>query len=114
MLLVTKIKANTVIFTEGDIDKTMFIILDGSVKTYVTRNGKDVELALLHEHDFFGEIEMYGNKPRSMSAQAVTDARLVVIKNRMQLDQFFGQYPAFSGKILRIMGERLALVNAAL
>ncbi len=114
MLLVKKIKADTVIFTEGDIDKTMFIILDGSVKTYAIRNGKEVELAVLHKHDFFGEIEMYCNKPRSMSAQAITDVRVVVIKNRMQLDQFFGQNPAFSGKILRLMGERLALVNAAL
>lgn len=114
MLLVKKITADTIIFNEGDDDKTMFIVLEGSVRTYVTRNGREVELAVIHKHDFFGEIEMYCNKPRSMSAKAITDVRAVVIKNRMQLDQFFGQYPAFSGKILRIMGERLALVNASL
>lgn len=114
MLLVEKLKADTVIFKEGDNDKTMFIVLEGTVQLYVTRNGRDVELAVIGKHDFFGEIEMYGQKSRCMSAKAITTVRLVIIKNRMQLDQFIGQYPSFSGKILRIMGERLALATASL
>jgi CRP-like cAMP-binding protein len=114
MLLVEKFKPDTLIFKEGDNDKTMFIILEGDVQLYVTRNGKEVELAVIGKHDFFGEIEMYGHKSRCMSAKALTPVRLVTIKNRMQLDQFIGQYPSFSGKILRIMGERLALANASL
>lgn len=114
MLLVEKIKADTVIFKEGDSDKTMFIILEGQVQLYVTRNGKEVELSVIGKHDFFGEIEMYGHKARSTSAKAITPVRLVTIKNRMQLDQFIGQYPSFSGKILRIMGERLAIATISL
>ncbi len=114
MLLVEKFKPDTIIFKEGDNDKTMFIILDGDVKLYVTRSGSEVELSVIGTHDFFGEIEMYGHKTRCMSAKSLTTVRLVVIKNRMQLDQFIGQYPSFSGKILRIMGERLALANASL
>lgn len=114
MLLVEKLKADTVIFKEGDNDKTMYIILEGDVQLYVTRNGREVELAVIGKNDFFGEIEMYGHKTRCMSAKALTPVRLVIIKNRMQLDQFIGQYPSFSGKILRIMGERLALANASL
>jgi CRP-like cAMP-binding protein len=114
MLLVEKFKADTVIFKEGDSDKTMYIILEGDVKLYVIRNGKEADLAIIGKHDFFGEIEMYGNKARCMSAKAITPVRVVIIKNRMQLDQFIGQYPTFSGKILRIMGERLALATASL
>ncbi|MEI6747485.1 MAG: Crp/Fnr family transcriptional regulator [Methylococcaceae bacterium] len=114
MLLVEKFKPDTVIFKEGDVNKSMYIILDGTIQLYVTRNGKDVELAVIGTNDFFGEIEMYGQKARCMSAKSLTPARLVIIKNRMQLDQFIGQYPSFAGKVLRIMGERLALANALL
>lgn len=114
MLLVEKFKTGTVIFKEGDIDRRMFIVLDGEVSTYVIRNGAEVQLAVVGKHDFFGEIEMYGNKPRGTSAKAIADTRVVVVKNRMQLEQFIGQYPAFSGKILRMMGERLATAATSL
>ena len=114
MLLVEKFKEGTIIFKEGDNDKAMFIILDGSVQLYVTRNGKEVNLNVIHKNDFFGEIEMYSNKPRGVSAKAITDVRLAILKNRMQLDQFIGQNPSFSGKSLRVVGQRLANTNAEL
>jgi CRP/FNR family cyclic AMP-dependent transcriptional regulator len=113
MLPIKKLKAGTVIFAEGNVDKTMFIIIEGSVKIYSTHHGNEVEISVLHEHEFFGEIEMFRNKPRSVSAKALTDVRLVYIKNRMQLDQFIGQTPDFSGKMVRLMGERLAQTSAA-
>jgi CRP-like cAMP-binding protein len=113
MLPIKKLKAGTVIFAEGGSDKTMFIVIEGSVKLYATRHGNEIELSVLHEHEFFGEIEMFRNKPRSTSAKAITDVKLVYIKNRMQLDQFIGQSPEFSGKMVRLMGERLAHAHTA-
>lgn len=113
MLPIRKLKAGTQIFTEGGPDKTMFIIVEGRVKLYALRQGNEIEIAVLNVHEFFGEIEMFRNKPRSLSAKALTDVRLVYIKNRMQLDQFIGQTPAFSGKMVRLMGERLARTNLA-
>ncbi len=113
MLPIKKLKAGTQIFIEGSSDKTMFIIVEGRVKLYATRHGNEIEVLVLQAHEFFGEIEMFHNKPRSLSAKALTDVRLVYIKNRMQLDQFIGQTPAFSGKMVRLMGERLARANIA-
>lgn len=114
MLLTKKFKANTVIFSEGSIDKTMFIVLEGSVQLYVTRLGHEVELEVIHQHEFFGESEMYRNRPRSVSAKAITDTRLIYIKTRLQLEQFSSQYPPFAGKMVRIMGQRLANTTTAI
>jgi CRP/FNR family cyclic AMP-dependent transcriptional regulator len=114
MLPIKKLKAGTLIFAEGSVDNTMFIVVEGSVKLYATRYENEIEISTVHENEFFGEIEMFQNKPRRTSARAITDVRLVYIKNRMQLDQFIGQTPAFSGKMVRMMGERLANVNAAI
>jgi CRP/FNR family transcriptional regulator, cyclic AMP receptor protein len=114
MLLTKKLPAGALIFSEGSPDKTMYIVMEGSVKLFVTHYGNEVELAVIHKNEFFGEIEMFHNKPRSSSAKAITNVRLIYIKNRMQLDQFIAQYPEFSGKMIRMMGERLANVSASL
>lgn len=115
MLPVINVKEEQVIFEEGQNDRRMFIILDGSVQLYVTRNGKEVDLDTVGKYAFFGEIEMYKSRPRSMSAKALTKSRLAVIKTRMQLEQFISEHPQFSGKMTRMMGLRLAEAhNAAL
>ncbi|MEN9898405.1 MAG: hypothetical protein RLZZ66_2054 [Pseudomonadota bacterium] len=114
MLPVRKFKSGTIIFEEGSYGVMMYIVVEGSVQLYVVNNKKEVELSVVHKNDFFGEIEMYGNSPRGFSARTLSDTRLVCIKNRMQLEQFFAEHPAFSGKMMRIMGERLATTTALL
>ncbi len=111
MLPVIKVKADTIIFREGAYDKTMFIVLEGSVKIYVERNGEEIEIAIIHKNDFFGEMAIYRNRPRSASAKVITDSRIVVIKSRMQLEQFISENPSFAGKMMGVMGNRLASTN---
>lgn len=111
MLTTIRVKANTLIFKEGGYDKTMFIVLDGCVKIYVERNNEEIELAVIRKYDFFGEMALYRNRPRSANAKVLTDAHLVVIKNQIQLEQFITQNPPFSGKMMVIMGNRLANTN---
>ena len=114
MLLVTDIKENTIIFEEGQNDRKMFIVLDGKIQLYVTRHGKEVDVCVVEQYQFFGEIEMFKNRPRSVSAKALTNARLAVIKTRLQLEQFIAENPTFSGKMTLQMGHRLAEMHAAL
>jgi CRP-like cAMP-binding protein len=110
-LPIVNVKADTIIFKEGATDKTMFIVLEGSVKIYVERNDEEVELAIIHKYDFFGEMALYRNRPRSAFAKTMTDAKLVVIKTQMQLEQFITENPSFAGKMMVIMGNRLAASN---
>jgi CRP/FNR family transcriptional regulator, cyclic AMP receptor protein len=111
MLPTIKVKANTVIFKEGDYDKTMFIVLEGSVKIYVLRNDEEIELSVIEKYDFFGEMALYRNRPRSAFAKTIEDTKLVVIKTRIQLEQFIQENPTFAGKMMVIMGNRLANTN---
>ena len=110
-LPIVRVKANTIIFKEGAYDKTMFIVLEGSVKIYVERNEEEIELSIIHKFDFFGEMALYRNRPRSATAKILTDAKLVVIKNQIQLEQFITENPSFAGKMMVIMGNRLANSN---
>jgi CRP/FNR family transcriptional regulator, cyclic AMP receptor protein len=108
MLPVITIKEGQIIFEENQLDRRMFLVLEGAVQLYVTRNGHEANLETVDQYEFFGEIEMYKNRPRSMSARALAKTRLAVIKTRMQLEQFIAENPQFSGKMTRLMGKRLA------
>ncbi len=105
------VKANTVIFKEGAYDKTMFIVLDGSVRIYVERDEKQIELAIINKYDFFGEMALYRHRARSACAETIDNTKLVVIRTQMQLEQFITENPSFAGKMMVIMGNRLANSN---
>lgn len=114
MLPVIDIKEGQIIFEEHQQDRRMFLVLEGAVQLFVTRNGHEAELEKVNKFEFFGEIEMYKNRPRSMSARALQKTRLAVIKTRMQLEQFITEHPQFSGKMTRLMGQRLADAQSAI
>ena len=111
MLPTIKVKADTIIFKEGAYDRTMFVVLEGKIKIYVERNDEEIELSVIEKFDFFGEMALYRQRPRSASAKVIEDARLVVIKSRVQLEQFIQENPSFAGKMMVIMGNRLANSN---
>ncbi len=111
MLPTASIPANIVIFSEGSYDKIMYIVIEGGVEIYVDRNGEEFTLATILQYDFFGEMAIYRNRPRSASAKTISDTKLVLIKSRVQLEQFIVENPSFAGKMMVIMGNRLANTN---
>src|SRR5574337_97170 len=66
------LKANEHIFWEGEPGVAMYIIKKGVVKIYKTSaDGKNEDLAMLKEGDFFGELALLDESPRSASAIAM-------------------------------------------
>jgi len=73
------LKEGEVLFREGDPGDAMYLIKSGKIK--IIKGGGDVEkaLAYLKEGDFFGEMAIIDESPRSATAIAVEDSRLVII-----------------------------------
>lgn len=111
-LPVIDVKSDVMIFKQGGEDKRMFLILDGNVKLYTEHeDGTEVEVAVIHKYQFFGEIEMFSNRPRTTSAKVLTDAKLVIIRTATELEKFASDNSWLSGKMMTTMGERLAVAN---
>lgn len=74
--------AGTVLFREGDAAQEMYVIHSGRVE--VTRRIRDrsAVLAVLPPGEFFGEMAIINNRPRSATATVVEDAVLLVIDAR--------------------------------
>ena len=71
------IEPDQYVFHQGDIGKSMFVILDGEVRIFLAAiQGRDLPLAVLSEPEFFGEMSFLSGVPRNASAQAVTNTLL--------------------------------------
>lgn len=111
MASIVSVKTGKIIFKEGDKGVSMYIILEGAVEIYVVLKGKEVSLAMMKVGDFFGEMALFRDKPRSASARVIQDVRLAVIENKPQLERFLIDNPLFASKMVNIMAQRLASTN---
>ncbi len=95
-----------VIFREGEPGNEMFIIIEGKVK--ITKNVGNLEktLMILGKGDFFGEMAIVDEKPRSASAIALTTCKLIAL-DKNTFKNIILNNPNFAYKVILKMSERL-------
>ena len=96
----------SIIFSEGDPGDVMYALVEGEVEIRV--NGYSVHV--VKEGEVFGEMAMIDKKPRSASAVATTDCKLVVI-NEQRFNFLLAQTPMFVTQIMKVMADRLRYMN---
>lgn len=111
MASIVSLKAGKSVFKEGDFGKSMYIVLEGVVEIFVVRNDVETHLAKMIQGDFFGEMALFRDKPRSANARVISDIRLAVIESKAQLEKFLLDNPLFAAKMVTIMTTRLANTN---
>ena len=65
-----------VIVRQGELADSFFVIASGQVKVYMSEGGREVILKTLSAGDFFGEIPMFDQEPRSASVAAIERCHL--------------------------------------
>lgn len=104
--LVRSYPKDTMIFSEAQSGAEMFIIKEGEVAISKVVDGNEVILAVLKQGDMFGEMALLEHKPRSASAIAHSDCRLMVV-NRSNFDQMVTSQPQLISKLTTTLSERL-------
>lgn len=93
----------------------MYVILDGEV--LITDSDSETIFATLESGDFFGELALLDEEPRSASAISTMPSRLIGFF-RTDLLTLMKRSPELGNKILlnlsRILGERLRRTNQEL
>ena len=75
-----KVRKNELVFREGDIGDAFYLIVTGSIRisTIVPGVGEEA-LTILREGEYFGEMALIDDAPRSASAIANDDTMLLYI-----------------------------------
>jgi len=101
-------KAGEVIFKEGDSASEFFVIQRGKVEI---RLGNRL-LGTLSDHDIFGEMALIDATPRSATAIAATDVKIVPVGEKQFLF-LVSRTPYFALKVMRVLARRLRAQNSA-
>ena len=113
-LVERKFKGGQMIFNQGEPGTEMYVIAEGHVNIHLPGEGsRRISLKDISRGEYFGELALFDDKPRSASALASTDAVLLEL-GRDTLSEYLRKRPHAAMAILRTMAERLRETNAML
>jgi len=94
------------IFEENSIGREMYIILTGKVKVIKEKDGVETTLATLEEGEFFGEMSLFDNNPRSATVKALGNIKLLEINQKNFLKKI-SRDPSLAFRMLEKMSQRI-------
>ena len=102
-----------IIFSEGDIGTEMYIIQSGTVELLKSIGGETRVLSTLEKGDFFGEMSVLEDLPRTASARAKSDVEVVRINGAL-FDSMLKNNPEIAIRMMRKLSRRLREASAML
>jgi len=97
-----------VIFEEGSTGSEMYLIHSGRVLLSIRQDeAREVPLVVLNPGDFFGEMALVDDSPRSATASAVEDHTELIIMDRARFLFMVRQQPEFALSLMHTLCRRL-------
>ena len=101
-------RKSEVIFKEGSAGSEMYLIHSGRVLLSVRQNEtQEVPLVVLNPGDFFGEMALVDDSPRSATASAVEDNTELIIMDRARFLFMVRQQAEFALSLMHTLCRRL-------
>jgi len=97
-----EVEAGKALAREGETGSEFFVIVEGEVS--VTKDGQ--EIRTLGPGDFFGEIALIEDRPRTATVTAKTPLRFFVL-TRQNFRSLLQQQPELEEKVMRALEERV-------
>jgi CRP-like cAMP-binding protein len=77
-------KRGETIFCQGDVSQNIYVVLDGWVKLFrITPTGAEAVVGVFTKGRSFGEAVAFENMPYPVTAEAVTDTRLLLVRTAL-------------------------------
>jgi len=109
-----KLSRGQVLFKEGDAGDQLFVVVDGKLKLGTTSNdGRETLLSILGPGDMFGELSLFDPGPRTATAAAVVDSKLLALAHN-QVIGWVKEHPQVSLQLLGRLAQRLRKANDVL
>ncbi|MDH5326629.1 MAG: Crp/Fnr family transcriptional regulator [Gammaproteobacteria bacterium] len=98
---------NTIIISEGDDSDSMYVVLSGKVKVYLSDDeGKEIIINILKDGDYFGELALLDESPRSASVMTQEDSKLAVL-SKTAFEDCLKTNPGIALEVIKGLSARL-------
>jgi signal transduction histidine kinase len=107
------IPAGELVLREGDPGDSLYVVLDGELEVTKRHGSQDVLLSVYTAGQFFGEMALLEQAPRSASVRTLRESRLLLI-SQAAFQTLLSCSPSAPFKILRTVTSRLRSTESML
>ena len=106
-----KLRKGQSLFKEGDDGDNLYVVSNGKVKLGTkSPDGRENLLMILGPGDMFGELSLFDSGPRTATATAVTDSKLLTL-GQDKVIPWVKEHPEVSLQLLARLASRLRRTN---
>ncbi|HEX7405022.1 MAG TPA: Crp/Fnr family transcriptional regulator [Candidatus Nanopelagicaceae bacterium] len=106
-----RLNKGAVLFSEGDEGDHLYVIVEGKLKLGTSSgDGRENLLSVLGPGEMFGELSLFDPGPRTATATAVTDVRLLSLGHD-KVAPWITQHPQVALELLARLAQRLRRTN---
>ena len=113
MAEMVSIPAGQLVLQEGDPGDSLYVVLDGELEVTKRHGEQEVLLAVYKAGQFFGEMALLEQAPRSASVRTLRESRLLLI-SQVAFQTLLSCSPSAPFKILRTVTSRLRSTESML
>ena len=102
---------NTVIMSEGDPSSSLYTILTGKVKVFLSdENGKEITINVQGVHDYFGELALLDDTKRSASVITLEKSTLMIV-SKTDFKEILRTHPEVALNLIKALTQRVRLLT---
>jgi len=108
---IVKLSKGSTLFSEGDEGEHLYVIAEGKLKLGTSSgDGRENLLSVLGPGEMFGELSLFDPGPRTSTATAITDVRLLSLGHDKVIP-WVTQHPQVALDLLARLAQRLRRTN---
>ena len=104
------LKANEILFKEGEKPDNMYIIKSGQIAIFAGSGENEKQLTTMGVGELVGELALFDKRHRSASARALCDSSLVVLPYAA-LEKQLDQLPDWVRITMKSLSDKLRVTN---
>lgn len=98
---------NTIIISEGDDSDSLYVVLSGKVKVFLSDDdGREIIINILGEGEYFGELALLDDAPRSASVMTSEECKLAVI-SKPAFEECLFKNPQLALRVIKELSKRM-------
>lgn len=99
-------KEGTVIFAEGEPSSYLYIVVSGEIRIFKEDKDRLIPISIARNKDFIGELSIFSDEPRSVSAIATTSTSVIMLK-KSDIRKVIKDCPDWVSNIMVTLSDRL-------